>query len=90
MESGKAFIPVNLRGFKKKSEPFALTIDDEEEPTGACLDVFTPKMHVQIKMDDRALELLFDKVLEMRLQLTRERYYQRGAAHALRRRKTKE
>lgn len=85
MSEAKVFVPLDLRGHRKEREPIAIALDDEEEPLCVCLDIFTDSVHAQVKLDDAAMELLFEKVIAMRLQLTEKIAYQKGAAHAARR-----
>jgi hypothetical protein len=85
MPDGKVYVPLDLRGFRKEREPIAFTLDEEEEPVCVTLDVFTDSVHAQVKLDDAAMDLLFEKVIQMRLQLTERRAFQKGAAHGARR-----
>jgi hypothetical protein len=85
MPEGKVFVPLDLRGFRKEREPIAIAIDDEEEPLCVRLDVFTDTVHAQVKLDEAAMELLFEKVVAMRIELAERIAYQKGAAHAARR-----
>lgn len=86
MARGKIFIPIDLRNLAKNKEPFVVALDEEEDQLCARMDIFSeaPDVHVQLKLDEHALYLLFDKLLANRLELLRKLSFQRGAAHGAR------
>ena len=84
-EGAKVFVPLDLRGNRKEREPFVLALDKDEEPACVRLDIFTDTVHLQVKLDHPAMELLVEKMIATRLQLAERRAYQKGAAHAARR-----
>lgn len=86
MDRGKIFIPIDLRKLAKNKEPFVVVLDEEEDRLCARVDIFSeaPDVHIQLKLDEEALSLLFDKLMSNRLELLRKLSFQRGAAHGAR------
>jgi hypothetical protein len=84
-EQGRAYIPVDLRGAKKLEKSILVGIDDDAEPKCVSMQLYTDTLNIDIRLDESALDALFDHLLKMRLQLARDLSFQKGAAHASRR-----
>ena len=86
-DHGRSFIPLDLRNLKKNQEPFLMTLDEDEEPLCTTLEIFNDRTHISIKMDERTLQLMFDRVSRMTLELGKRLAFQKGAASALRKKR---
>jgi hypothetical protein len=86
-DPARSFIPLDLRNLKKNQEPFLLTMDEDEEPVCTTLEIFNEHTHLSIKLDERALQLMFDRVSKMAVELGKHLAFQKGAANALRKRR---
>lgn len=86
-QSGKIYVPVDLRRMNAVKAPIVFQIDDEEEPPCVVMGIFSGPAHVEIKLDEQALEFLQNGIMKQRIELGVELTQARRAARALRRKK---
>lgn len=84
---GKIYVPIDLRNLKKGHEPFIFRLDEDEEPPCTVLEIFDNQAHIEIKLDERALDVLFDANVKNRIELSKHLAFRRGAAGAIRRKR---
>lgn len=89
MSEGKIFIPLDFREIPKGKEPIVFRFDDDDDPICVTMELFTGSAHVQMKLGDASLDLLFDKILENRLELAKKIAFRKGAARGARSRRKK-
>ena len=82
---GKEFAQIDLR--KPGAPPLLIIIDDEEEPACMVAELFTGAVHLEIKADEKALDLLIHTLHQKRIELAKHLAFQRGAARAMRRKR---
>ena len=82
---GKEYVQIDLR--KAGSPPIVFMLDEDEEPACVVMQIFSGSVHVEIKADERALEMVYQAILQKRIELAKHLAAERGAARAMRRRK---
>lgn len=85
--SGKIYVPIDLRKMDRAKTPFVFRMDEEEEPPCMVLEIFSGQAHVEINLDETALDNLFDLILKNRIELSKRLSFLRGAASTVRRKK---
>lgn len=86
-DSGKIYIPLDFRGMRPQKPSIVFSIEDEEDEPCVRMDVFSDAVHVSIKLDDGALDVVESALRSKRLDLLRKIAFAKGCAHAARRRK---